>query len=286
MLPELASKNNTAGLQLLIVSNTILHALYLIATLSLARFLNALLRWSFALLYIILFCKSCHTFSCSSLQWCWFSVQLPNCWLWDMIDEFIYQFQSFQQYRGRLSNKSQDELNLLRKCDNIWNTSSVLNYLQALIDKSKIVSELIEAGMPYISRHVAVATLISSLACLAKLAIGAPTKRCLLPFAIEYFDSLTCQFSTHTMEYKGEMQVFLCCFWAVLHSSKTHLCKECSNIEHLPNQTIDHMSLALTKEILRITVFRRRREVLRHRGLWFAHFKCAEGSGIFQPDRA
>jgi hypothetical protein len=27
------------------------------------------------------------------------NMQLPNPWLWDMIDEFIYQFQSFCQYR-------------------------------------------------------------------------------------------------------------------------------------------------------------------------------------------
>lgn len=24
---------------------------------------------------------------------------LPNLWLWDMVDEFVYQFQSFCQYR-------------------------------------------------------------------------------------------------------------------------------------------------------------------------------------------
>jgi hypothetical protein len=24
---------------------------------------------------------------------------LPNVWLWDMVDEFVYQFQSFCQYR-------------------------------------------------------------------------------------------------------------------------------------------------------------------------------------------
>ena len=24
---------------------------------------------------------------------------LPNLWLWDMVDEFVYQFQSFAQYR-------------------------------------------------------------------------------------------------------------------------------------------------------------------------------------------
>ena len=29
------------------------------------------------------------------------NMQLPNLWLWEMIDEFIYQFQSFCQYRGK-----------------------------------------------------------------------------------------------------------------------------------------------------------------------------------------
>jgi len=74
------------------------------------------------------------------------NMQLPNGWLWDMIDEFIYQFQSFQQYRGRLSNKSPEELAMLRKCDNVWSTNSVLNYLQALVDKSGIVAQLSSAG--------------------------------------------------------------------------------------------------------------------------------------------
>ncbi len=27
------------------------------------------------------------------------NMQLPNGWLWDMVDEFVYQFQSFCQYR-------------------------------------------------------------------------------------------------------------------------------------------------------------------------------------------
>ena len=71
---------------------------------------------------------------------------MPNGWLWDMIDEFIYQYQSFQQFRGRLSARSGDELQLLRKCDNIWNTSSVLNYLQHLVDKSGILKELTANG--------------------------------------------------------------------------------------------------------------------------------------------
>lgn len=27
------------------------------------------------------------------------TLDLPNQWLWEIIDEFIYQFQSFQQFR-------------------------------------------------------------------------------------------------------------------------------------------------------------------------------------------
>jgi translation initiation factor 3 subunit L len=42
------------------------------------------------------------------------NMQLPNPWLWDMIDEFIYQFQSFCQYRAKLKTKSDQELKLLR----------------------------------------------------------------------------------------------------------------------------------------------------------------------------
>ena len=34
------------------------------------------------------------------------NMQLPNLWLWEMIDEFIYPFQSMFQYRGKLSVKS------------------------------------------------------------------------------------------------------------------------------------------------------------------------------------
>mmetsp|Transcript_32450 Transcript_32450/g.39280 ORF Transcript_32450/g.39280 Transcript_32450/m.39280 type:complete len:525 (-) Transcript_32450:495-2069(-) len=70
------------------------------------------------------------------------NMQLPNLWLWEMIDEFIYQFQSFCQYRGRLSTKTAEEIELLKRCDQVWNVLGVLNYLQALIDKSGILDTL------------------------------------------------------------------------------------------------------------------------------------------------
>ncbi|KAG1667471.1 hypothetical protein FOA52_012226 [Chlamydomonas sp. UWO 241] len=72
------------------------------------------------------------------------NMQLPNQWIWDMIDEFIYQFQSFCQYRSKVSQKSPEELELLKKCEvkKVWNVLEVLNVLQALVDKSGIVAEM------------------------------------------------------------------------------------------------------------------------------------------------
>mmetsp|Transcript_19202 Transcript_19202/g.53747 ORF Transcript_19202/g.53747 Transcript_19202/m.53747 type:complete len:518 (-) Transcript_19202:405-1958(-) len=70
------------------------------------------------------------------------NMQLPNIWLWDMIDEFIYQFQSFCQYRGKVSQKTPEELELLKQCDKVWNVLEVLNVLQALVDKSGIIADL------------------------------------------------------------------------------------------------------------------------------------------------
>lgn len=67
------------------------------------------------------------------------NMQLPNQWLWDMVDEFVYQFQSYCQYRAKLMNKTDEELQLLRQNDQAWNVYGVLNYLQALVEKSMII---------------------------------------------------------------------------------------------------------------------------------------------------
>jgi translation initiation factor 3 subunit L len=47
------------------------------------------------------------------------AVQLPNRWLWDMVDEFVYQFQRFCQYRAKLQDKSEEEINLLKHFDQV-----------------------------------------------------------------------------------------------------------------------------------------------------------------------
>jgi len=40
-------------------------------------------------------------------------LELPEQWLWDIIDEFIYQFQVFCTWRSKVKNKTEDELLML-----------------------------------------------------------------------------------------------------------------------------------------------------------------------------
>merc|ERR1711988_1257958 len=63
-------------------------------------------------------------------------------WLWDIIDEFIYQFQSFSQFRTKLAKRTPEELDTLRRNAKIWNVHSVLNVLHSLVDKSNINRQL------------------------------------------------------------------------------------------------------------------------------------------------
>ncbi|XP_061766716.1 eukaryotic translation initiation factor 3 subunit L [Nerophis ophidion] len=69
-------------------------------------------------------------------------LELPNQWLWDIIDEFIYQFQSFSQYRSKMAKKPEEEIEFLRSNPKIWNVHSVLNVLHSLVDKSNINRQL------------------------------------------------------------------------------------------------------------------------------------------------
>jgi len=69
-------------------------------------------------------------------------LELPNQWLWEIIDEFIYQFQSFSQFRSKILKKSCDELDVLKRNPKVWNVHSVLNVLHSLVDKSNINKQL------------------------------------------------------------------------------------------------------------------------------------------------
>lgn len=69
-------------------------------------------------------------------------LELPDQWLWELVDEFIYQFQSFSQYRARLNKKTPDELAMINDHNTVWNVLCVLNVLHSLVDKSNIKKQL------------------------------------------------------------------------------------------------------------------------------------------------
>ena len=70
-------------------------------------------------------------------------LELPNQWLWDIIDEFIYQFQSYSLFRMRANaSGKQGDLVKLNENPKIWNVHSVLNVLHSLVDKSQINDQL------------------------------------------------------------------------------------------------------------------------------------------------
>lgn len=72
-------------------------------------------------------------------------VDAPNYyWAWDVIDEFIYQFESFCRYRNRVARTApnEEEAQVLRENPNVWGCYSVLNVLYSLIQRSQINEQL------------------------------------------------------------------------------------------------------------------------------------------------
>jgi translation initiation factor 3 subunit L len=71
------------------------------------------------------------------------SLELPHHWAWDIIDEFIFQFQSFCNYRQRAAKRQDDDAQILREAPTIWSCYSVLNVLYSLIQKSQMNEQLL-----------------------------------------------------------------------------------------------------------------------------------------------
>ncbi|KAJ6169269.1 hypothetical protein N7497_002112 [Penicillium chrysogenum] len=72
-------------------------------------------------------------------------LEVPNYyWAWEVIDEFIYQFESFCRYRNRVActGSNEEESQLLRENPNTWGCYSVLNVLYSLIQRSQISEQL------------------------------------------------------------------------------------------------------------------------------------------------
>ncbi|KAF8360469.1 eif-3.L [Pristionchus pacificus] len=70
---------------------------------------------------------------------------LPNIWLWDIVDEFVYQFQAFCLFKANPSKRILDDIDELMNIEenqNAWNIYPVLNILYSLLGKSQINEQL------------------------------------------------------------------------------------------------------------------------------------------------
>lgn len=71
--------------------------------------------------------------------------KLPNLWLWDIVDEFVYQFQAFCLYKTNPLKRTQEDsedLSDIEESSNVWNIYPVLNILYSLVQKSQINEQL------------------------------------------------------------------------------------------------------------------------------------------------
>ena len=67
---------------------------------------------------------------------------LPPSWVFDIIGEFVYQYQSFCQYRAKIASKNESEIAAYREHHDIWDTLAVLSYLHRLVRHSNIQDHL------------------------------------------------------------------------------------------------------------------------------------------------
>lgn len=77
------------------------------------------------------------------------NMQLPNGWLFDMVDEYLWQWQSYLQYRGKLLGKTAEEIQALKAADQgtgLWDSTIVMQTLEQLVVRSGIREELTSDG--------------------------------------------------------------------------------------------------------------------------------------------
>ena len=70
--------------------------------------------------------------------------QIPLEWLFDIINEFVYQFQAYWQYVGRSADLAQEDIKIIEENPDAWKPSLVLWYLQEL-QAASVIKEAIVA---------------------------------------------------------------------------------------------------------------------------------------------
>lgn len=66
------------------------------------------------------------------------TITLTPQWAYDIVQEFVYQFQGFCQYRAQAAGRKDDELEELRQQTDVWALPTVVQYLRSLISRGQI----------------------------------------------------------------------------------------------------------------------------------------------------
>jgi len=78
------------------------------------------------------------------------SLALPAQWIWDMLDEFIYHYQTYCNFRNKAVKIQRDkEIAQIREHPEVYDTKKVLNYLHQLIRASLIEEYLQNPSNPH-----------------------------------------------------------------------------------------------------------------------------------------
>ncbi len=69
-------------------------------------------------------------------------IRIPHAWLFDLVDEFVWQAQSFNHYRAKVKNISAADKQTLASQPELWSIIAVLQTLEKLASQSKIREHL------------------------------------------------------------------------------------------------------------------------------------------------
>lgn len=77
------------------------------------------------------------------------SLALPMQWIWDLLDEFVYHYQSYCNFRNKAIKASKEkDVSFLKESPDIFDTKKVLTYLHDLIRTSRIQEYLANPENP------------------------------------------------------------------------------------------------------------------------------------------
>jgi translation initiation factor 3 subunit L len=87
-----------------------------------------------------------------------FPYVLPLEWLFDLISEFVYQFQAFWQFHAKIDRRTEEDVHFLQENPNAWSPATVIDYLDQLqstsLIREAIVAERAGTALPQLPGQV------------------------------------------------------------------------------------------------------------------------------------